>query len=461
MSFKVYVTAPNKQSREKNWILLTKRLEGGRLVYDHRQSSGTTNRREAERRGADHERFLNSSGVMTFADVLVYREEQLLAAKKTKTADAFRFARQKLEPLLGAIRVDEVTRAELLLAQDQLALESKPRTINTYFSKAAAAWRWLHKRGLVPTPWPGLDPLPTEDPDKRPYTDAEVTRILAWVDSYQGGRWRPIVGLCAETGRRVSEVCQLRGEDVDYETHTLRVRVKGGQILAVPILSGTFANLPRVQPGEWIFKRAKKGGGVGPASTSSVLVVIRKAAKSVGIVDHRRVDTHSFRRYACGALTRAEVPLQVAMRITGHRTVRMFTHYQDQWVGDDLEDAVKRTAMRREAVTAAVTAVTDEDDVTDWAERDSNPRHLPCKGPGNKGLSLAGGHSPADGRGHGKGAPLRPFPSSEIPDRVAALVDFDVEMVRRLLVDDELRSQLLNAIDAVYGPPKQAGEAAG
>lgn len=468
-TFRVYVAAPSRSSGEKSWILLAKRREGRRLVFDHRQTSGTEDRAEAEVLAADHERYLNSGAILTVSDVIRYREERVRELKGAKAAEAFYYARKKLEPYLGAVRVEQLDRATLLRAQDELArVVPKPRTVNTYFRKAAASWRWLHKRGLVPTDWPKIDPLPEEDPDKRPFTDSEVMRVLAWLETYQGGRWFPIVALCAETGRRISEVCLLRGEDVDHEERTLRVRAKGGQVLMVPILSGAFASLPRVSPPELIFRRPLKAGGFGPASPGSVLGVVRRAAKAVGIADHRRVDTHSFRRYACGALTRAGVPLQTAMRITGHKTVRMFTHYQSQWVGEDLDEAMGRVDARRRRIagsaTTPATTATSGEATNPWAERDSNPRLLPCKGRKTPSLRLDAPPPSAVGAGRGCAAQRAPATPEEIVSRVAGLIDRDPEAMRELLLDPELRAQALSAIGDFYDLPRRprfGGEAVG
>jgi len=350
--WRVRVVAPRKGRGEACLYLRARRRADGRRE-ERRLSSNTSDRGEAEELARAWEQDLNGTApreVETLLDVMDARLRDLEAdpSKSPHSVVGLRSARKRMAEALGELAVARVDRTALLRARDAMVAKGhRPRTINTTFGLAASAWRWCEERGLVARAWPKLRPLKKGPDRKRPYTDSEVEAVLEWLRSYRGGKWFPLVSLAADTGRRISEVCQVQGRDVDYAARTLRIRLKGGEEVAVPISERTFAVLPRVGADEWLFRRRLRTGGYGPASRHSVLGAVRKAVAGVGIPDGERVDVHSFRRYACGALIRSGVPLPVAMRITGHRTAAMFLHYQRQWVGDDLREAVEAVQARR------------------------------------------------------------------------------------------------------------------
>jgi len=352
-------------------------------------------------------------GVATLGDVMARR----IAAfpDGSKTADGYNSARRGIVEAKGDLPVDEITSQALVLLRDRLVATGRStRTVNSYLRWAGACWRWCEERGLVEGAWPRLRPLRQDTTRKRPFTDAEVVAILGWLRGYRDGRWYPIVALAAETGRRISEVCNLRGRDVDRQARTLTVRQKGGERIALPVSPDVLAALPDVEPDAWLFRRRLSSGGYAAAAPNSVWSVVRRAVEAVGIADGERVDTHSFRRYACGALIRSGVSLGVAMRLTGHKSPAMFMHYQAQWVGDDLRAAVDDARARRDEATeqaadpaaggpeaeAPAGAPAGEGDAAavcnttatpqtapwnggrrrnPWAERDSNPRPFACK----------------------------------------------------------------------------------
>lgn len=180
---------------------------------------------------------------------------------------------------LGTTPACEIDRGALLRVQDALKSEIGAETVNTYLRRAAAYWRWCEERGLIDKAWPRIKPLRKPAARKRPYTPAEVEAVLAWLRDYEEGRWYPLLSLVAETGRRVSEVCKLRGRDVDRVGLTITVRQKGDRTLVLPVTPETLALLPG------LFRRPRDrrtGGGWGPARRDTVLGVVRRAISEFG-----------------------------------------------------------------------------------------------------------------------------------------------------------------------------------
>lgn len=74
---------------------------------------------------------------------------------------------------------------------------------------------------------------------------------------------------------------------------------------------------------------------------------MRRALKGVGIADPENLDTHSLRRAWITTATRQGVPTALAMRVTGHKELKVFHGYQRNAVGDDLTGAVHAVHQAR------------------------------------------------------------------------------------------------------------------
>jgi len=414
--WRVYVAAPRKKARERCWRLRVKRRgPNGKWVDAYQEATETEDRTLAEELARIHEATLNSggrvatSGAPTLPVLMEARitDMERDPIKSQESVVAFRYARDKLATILGDVPATALDRAALLRAQDRLRGEIGPETVNTYLRRAAACWRWCEARGLIDKPWPRIKPLKKPPARKRPYTPGELDAVLGWAREYEGGRWLGLLSLMAEAGgRRVSEVCRIKGRDVDRDCLTVRVLQKGSRSLVLPVTPETMALLPERGPDEWVFRRkrqARSGGGWGHARRDSVLAVVRRAIRALGIPDGERLDVHSFRRSFATDSHRAGNPNDVTRRLTGHEHAEMLEHYQRETVDDDLREAQRRVLDYRASARArAVEAASprpplmfgeERDDVrvrndgspamsgaSSYARRDSNPKPLPPEG---------------------------------------------------------------------------------
>jgi site-specific recombinase XerD len=203
-------------------------------------------------------------------------------------------------------------------------------------------YRWARAEGLRPDdPTDGIRP-----PRREPYARArglsaeEVTRLLAAipVESAAGLRLRALVLAYLLTGRRRSEVLNLRWRDLDLEGGFYRYSGKGGKerqrALPPPVrlailVYAEAAGLERrpeeaVFPGRWRDQ---------PVDGKYIGEQLRQAAELAGISLERPLHTlrHSYAR----ALRRVEAPLEAVQAALDHSNLATTSIYLRQLEGQE------------------------------------------------------------------------------------------------------------------------------
>lgn len=362
--WRVYVLGP-RRGQGKNLRMRARWVEGPESKKDQELSANTTERGRAKELARAWEKQLNTSASVleTLDDLMAARiaDMERDPTKSPSSVSAAKNARARLEDVLGRIRIEDLEGADILRARAALRDEGlSPATTKTYLATAAASWRWCEMEGHVTKPWPKVRRMkaPARRP-KRPFTDREIILILDWARTYQRGRWRPLLELLASTGRRVSELLELRGRDLDRHACTIRVQQKrGGQHpeLTIPVPPRVMDTLPQAKPHLFVFGQWGRGGTDSRANQtkhpdrSSVTALLRRAIKALGIPGGERLDVHSFRRAWVASAERVGVAIDVGRRITGHETRAMWEHYQAEAVGDDLRGAVMAVDALRQGV---------------------------------------------------------------------------------------------------------------
>ncbi|MGE3527910.1 MAG: tyrosine-type recombinase/integrase [Methyloceanibacter sp.] len=301
----------------------------------------------------------DSGRVSTIDDVFSARLKDLKSdpTKSRHSAVGLENARRQIVAILGAMQVSEFNKVHLRAVQRALTVRLAPATVKTYIACFAAAWRFCEEEELIDCAWPKIKRTKEVRANKkRPFSDEEIMAMLEWSKGYQEGRWYPVLQLLADTGRRVSELLNLRGRDLNRLANTMNIRQKRSarvQNLAVPVPAETMAMLPKVGPDDFVFQHYGRGGRGRPRPEAamrreSVLMVIKKAMTALKFADPERLDTHSLRRAFVATAERVGVPIDVGRRVTGHETRAMWDRYQSQSVGDDLHEVVNRVHERRQ-----------------------------------------------------------------------------------------------------------------
>jgi site-specific recombinase XerD len=220
-----------------------------------------------------------------------------------------------------------------------------PLSTSTQTAELAALrrfYRWTRSEGLRPDdPSEGIRP-----PRREPYARArglnadEVTGLLGAIpaDSAAGLRLRALVLAYLLTGRRRSEVLNLRWRDLDLEGGFYRYTGKGGKerqralpppVRAAILTYASAAGLERrpeeaVFPGRWRDQ---------PVDGKYIGDQLRQAAELAGIPMERPLHTlrHSYAR----ALRRVEAPLEAVQAALDHSNLATTSIYLRQLEGQE------------------------------------------------------------------------------------------------------------------------------
>ena len=107
----------------------------------------------------------------------------------------------------------------------------KAKTTHRIISTLNSFYRFLYSQGVITSnPMTGIERPKIKDQELRYLKHSQVIKLIA---SIEDDRDRLIVRTIYATGVRVSELCGINIEDVDFEDETIKVRGKGGKIRIV------------------------------------------------------------------------------------------------------------------------------------------------------------------------------------------------------------------------------------
>ena len=107
----------------------------------------------------------------------------------------------------------------------------KPKTLHRMISTLSSFYRYLYTQGVVvANPLLGVERPRIKNQELKYLKHSQVIRLIR---SIEDRRNRLIVRLIYATGVRVSELCAINVEDIDFEEQTIRVKGKGDKIRTV------------------------------------------------------------------------------------------------------------------------------------------------------------------------------------------------------------------------------------
>jgi integrase/recombinase XerC/integrase/recombinase XerD len=133
-------------------------------------------------------------------------------------------------------RLDTSVEVTPVLVNDFLSFVSsmqtyKPKTFHRIISTLSSFYRFLYSQGVVTAnPLTGIDRPRIKQQEVKYLKHNQVLRLI---DSIEDIRDKLIVRTIYATGVRVSELCNINIEDIDFDEHTIRIRGKGDKIRTV------------------------------------------------------------------------------------------------------------------------------------------------------------------------------------------------------------------------------------
>jgi integrase/recombinase XerC/integrase/recombinase XerD len=153
---------------------------------------------------------------------------------------------------LKKARFDTTVHITALVISDYLTFISsqytyRPKTLHRVISTLSSFYRFLVSQGIMESnPAAGVE-RPRVKHQELIYM--KHSQVLALIASIEDPRDRLIVRTIYATGVRVSELCGISIEDIDFEEHVIRIRGKGGKIRIVFVDEDTLGEIRKFLDG--------------------------------------------------------------------------------------------------------------------------------------------------------------------------------------------------------------------
>ena len=188
----------------------------------------------------------------------------------------------------------------------------KPKTFHRVISTLSSFYRFLYTQGaVVANPLIGIDRPRIKQQEVKYLKHSQVLRLI---DSIPDERDKLIIRTIYATGVRVSELCNINIEDIDFEEHTIRIRGKGDKIRIVFVDDDTLESI-RKFIGNLIIGPLFVGQQGKNISPRAIQHIFRHYAP-VGITPHKI--RHSY----ASELYRRSKNLRVVQENLGHTSIK-------------------------------------------------------------------------------------------------------------------------------------------
>jgi site-specific recombinase XerD len=218
---------------------------------------------------------------------------------------------------LGKARLDTNVDVNPVMITDFLSFLSsmrtyKPKTFHRVISTLSSFYRFLYTQGaVVANPMVGIERPKIKQQEVKYLKHSQVVHLI---DSIPDERDKLIVRTIYATGVRVSELCGINIEDIDFEEHTIRIRGKGDKIRIVFVDDDTLAAI-RTFVGNQIMGPLFAGQQGKNISPRAIQHIFRHYAP-VGITPHKI--RHSY----ASELYRRSKNLRVVQENLGHTSIK-------------------------------------------------------------------------------------------------------------------------------------------
>lgn len=218
---------------------------------------------------------------------------------------------------LGNARLDtEIDSTPILINDFLLFISSeknyKPTTLQRVISSLSSFYRYCYTQGIIEAnPMAGIDRPKIKDKEIRYLKHNQVLKLL---ESIQDQRDRLIIRTIYATGVRVSELCSISLNDIDFEENTIRIKGKGGKIRIVFIDDETLKEINKYSAGniDGPLFLGQQGRNISPRT---VQYIFNKYAPS-GITPHKI--RHSY----ASELYKRSKNLRVVQENLGHSSIQ-------------------------------------------------------------------------------------------------------------------------------------------
>ena len=198
------------------------------------------------------------------------------------------FYNERLSRFIVEINFLKATRQQI-----QRYLNSIPASKNGLFTRHASFraiktfYRWLSLEYRFANPILGM-PAPILSKPILP--TLEQSEVLSLIDKAHSIRDKAIIALFVESGLRLSELANIRPQDINWERRTIKTLGKGRKEALAP-----FGKLSEHCLKAWL-QEYQPNGNIWGMSRSGIIVMLQRLEVSTGV----KCNPHTFRRtFAC------------------------------------------------------------------------------------------------------------------------------------------------------------------
>lgn len=247
-----------------------------------------------------------------------------------------------------AVRMSQVTRDSARAWRDSLIGEGlSARTVNKHVGALQTFTRFLDDERKADDRLKGLKKLKESSATKkrptRALTDQEVQKLL----SVLTGRERAVVQFLVNTGLRWGELARVQEADVSLEGVRVAPETKTGEGRFVPFGE---LNAGALDALDFIHSSGRRNlFGVGSCSSNFLSRVLNPALKAAGIekvgTDGKVIHLHSLRHTFATKLVKSGVPMMVAQKLMGHKSIKMLAEVYAHIGDSDLSEHLNSPSL--------------------------------------------------------------------------------------------------------------------
>lgn len=206
---------------------------------------------------------------------------------------------------------------------DEKARGSSDRTIEGYRNVMSSFFGWLHREGLIATnPVANIGPVKCMKKVRQPFSDTDFEKLK---ENCGSARNAAILFFLLFTGCRVSEVCALNRDDIDFRNMECTVLGKGKKQRKVFLNDITAMMISRyLMERTDDFPALFAGKGTDRMTPGGIRFMLKSIAEEAGV---ENVHPHRFRRTLATNLINRGMAVQDVAFILGHEQLNTTMQY--------------------------------------------------------------------------------------------------------------------------------------
>ena len=274
--------------------------------------------------GYDMERIVSENGIIGSDDMLTaFLDAKRIEGRSDKTIEHYRYVIEKLIKKLN-IPTQDITIYHIR----SFFMENRNRgisdsTLEGYRNVFSSYFGWLFKEKLIKeNPCANIGSIKHMKKIRVPYSEVELEKLK---EACTTARDKAMLYFLLSTGCRISEICGLNKEDIDFQALECTVLGKGNKERTVFIDDITAMMLKRYIAGRKDSSDALfTGKGSDRMTPGGVRFRLKTIAEKAGV---QNVHPHRFRRTLATSLIDRGMPIQEVASILGHDNINTTMTY--------------------------------------------------------------------------------------------------------------------------------------